>query len=66
MQLLLYQFLALIALASLSDVRTLAATSYKGKQNWSRFSNKTTLYPEDPAELQKRDGTKYVFMHHVS
>ncbi|PPR05439.1 hypothetical protein CVT26_011317 [Gymnopilus dilepis] len=62
---LLRQVLALAALVSLSNVGTLAATSYKGKRNWNLFSNRTSLYPENPAELQKRDGTKYVFMHHI-
>ncbi|KAF8900122.1 glycosyl hydrolase family 71-domain-containing protein [Gymnopilus junonius] len=66
MQLLFYQVLAFTALASFSNLRALAATPYKGKRNWSLFSNRTILYPEDPAELQKRDGTKYVFMHHVN
>ncbi|KAJ3510263.1 hypothetical protein NLJ89_g4780 [Agrocybe chaxingu] len=37
----------------------------KHKRDINRFSNRTILYPEDPAELQKRDGTKYVFMHHI-
>jgi hypothetical protein len=30
-----------------------------------RGRNSTFTIQEDPAELQKRDGAKYVFMHHV-
>ena len=41
-------------------------TPLRHKQNWSTLTNRTVLNPENPSELEKRDGTKYVFMHHVS
>ena len=41
-------------------------TPFKHKRNWSTFTNRTVLNLENPSELKKRDGTKYVFMHHVS
>ena len=41
-------------------------TPLRHKQNWSTLTNRTVLNLENPSELEKRDGTKYVFMHHVS
>ncbi|PPQ83225.1 LOW QUALITY PROTEIN: GH-71 [Psilocybe cyanescens] len=41
-------------------------SSIRRRRNWSLYSNRTALQTDDPAELKKRDGTKYVFMHHVS
>ena len=43
----------------------LPSSSIKHKRNWNTFSNQTNFIRENPAELQKRDGSKYVFMHHV-
>lgn len=37
----------------------------KHKRVASNLSNRTLLVGDDPAELVKRDGTKYVFMHHI-
>lgn len=38
----------------------------KHKRISTSLANATNFIRDDPAELQKRDGTKYVFMHHVS
>ncbi|KAF9484188.1 hypothetical protein BDN70DRAFT_181683 [Pholiota conissans] len=54
-----------ILLASSTAFATSDASSIRHRRNWSTFSNRTVLLPEDPVELQKRDGSKYVFMHHI-
>lgn len=51
--------------AVLPSSARLPNSSIKHKRNWNAFSNQTKLIREDPAELRKRDGSKYVFMHHV-
>lgn len=65
--------LSIVLLSSLFISSTTAShlsnhhgVTLKRKRNWNVFSNRSQLIAEDPAELQKRDGTKYVFMHHVN
>jgi len=63
----LFQPVILSLLVSLSTAaRSPHSSSLRHKRNWSAFTNRTVLNFEDPSELEKRDGTKYVFMHHVS
>ncbi|KAF8970709.1 glycosyl hydrolase family 71-domain-containing protein [Flammula alnicola] len=56
--------LALFLSSSIASNSLNSDISVKRKRNWSIYSNRTVLHPENPAELQKRDGAKYVFMHH--
>ncbi|KDR78300.1 hypothetical protein GALMADRAFT_94936 [Galerina marginata CBS 339.88] len=65
----LFHILALTFFVSFSTAqqdRPTGTITPRRKRNWDVFSNRTALAPEDPSELQKRDGTKYVFMHHVN
>ncbi|KAJ7612254.1 glycosyl hydrolase family 71-domain-containing protein [Roridomyces roridus] len=59
-------FAAVLALASVTTTATATTTRY------SKRSHKRVPLPanssqvrDDPTELLKRDGTKYVFMHHI-
>ncbi|KAH9476860.1 Glucan endo-1,3-alpha-glucosidase agn1 [Psilocybe cubensis] len=40
------------------------SSTIRRRRNWSHYTNGTEPQGDDPAELFKRDGTKYVFMHH--
>ncbi|KAF9559027.1 hypothetical protein CPC08DRAFT_763569 [Agrocybe pediades] len=47
--------------------RSSEGTTIRRKRNWDVYPNSTLhrSLTESPAELEKRDGTKYVFMHHT-
>ena len=66
----LFEFVILFLFVSLStatvSLHSNAPNLRRHKRNWSAFTNRTVLNLENPSELEKRDGTKYVFMHHVS
>jgi len=72
MRLALLHVLAIACSAALSAAGPQDSSQRRRKRNWNVYSNGTSLDEtgegfllEGPAGLAKRDGTKYVFMHHV-
>ena len=59
-------FLAILIVHTTAHPHRPLRSLRRQSKDWNVFSNRSAHQRDDHSELVKRDGSKYVFMHHVS